>query len=187
MIRWVRWAVLAAVLLAVTAGEAQAQMSFGSFHGFLTGHIGGTLGGATSDPRVTGGGSVSVQEATGWGAEFDFGRATKVDVDAARLSITTYMMNVNYVAPYRRIRPFALAGGGVYQVGGCACASPKTTYDFGITGGGGVIFLANEVIGMRADARYFWSGADHPEIGRPDNMTHWRLSVGVTYHWTILP
>lgn len=187
MMRMVRWAVLASALLVCHATNADAQMSFGSFHGYLTGHIGGSLGGAVSDPRVTGGGSVSVQESTGWGAEVDFGRATEVDVDAQRLALTTYMVNMAYISPIGHIRPFAIAGGGVYQADGCACAHPSTTYDFGINGGGGVFFLANDVIGFRADARYFWTGADHPELARPDHLSHWRLTVGFTYLWTIAP
>ena len=47
--------------------------------------------------QSAGGGSVSVQEATGWGAEFDFGRATDVEVDALELDITTYMVNMTYI------------------------------------------------------------------------------------------
>lgn len=187
MMRMLRWAVLAAAVLMCHPNEARAQMSFGTFRGYLTGHIGSALGGDVSNPRVTGGASVSVQEETGWGAEIDFGRATSVDVESQRLSLTTYMVNMAYIAPYRHVRPFAIAGGGVYQVGGCACAHPSTTYDFGISAGGGAILLANDVIGLRADARYFWTGADHPELARPDQLSHWRLTVGVTYMWTIAP
>jgi hypothetical protein len=40
---------------------------------------------------------------------------------------------------------------------------------------------------MRADARYFWSTGDHRDLGRPDNMSHWRLSVGFTYLWSMAP
>jgi hypothetical protein len=187
MMRMVRWAALVSALLVCHATDARAQMSFESFRGYLTGHIGSTLGGDVSSARVTGGGSVSVQEATGWGAEFDFGRATKVDVDAQPLALTTYMVNMAYISPVGHIRPFAIAGGGVYQADGCACAQPSKTYDLGLNGGGGVFFLANDVIGFRADARYFWSAGDHPELNRPDHLNHWRLTVGFTYLWTIAP
>ena len=61
MMRMLRWAVLAAAVLMCHPSEARAQMSFGTFRGYLTGHIGSALGGDVSNPRVTGGASVSVQ------------------------------------------------------------------------------------------------------------------------------
>jgi hypothetical protein len=175
-------------LLTLAAVDARAQMSMGTFHGYLTGHIGSVLGGDVSGAKTSGGASVSVQEATGWGAEFDFGRATDVEVDALKLGITTYMVNMAYIHPYGNIRGFATVGGGVTQVDGCqACNHSAKTFDLGLSAGGGVYLLANDVIGMRADARYFWSGGEHPELGRPDNLSHWRVSVGFTYLWSIAP
>jgi len=57
MRRLVVWA-LAAV--ALSAGDARAQLSMGSFQGYLTGHV-GTIGGPDlSERKVTGGGAVSV-------------------------------------------------------------------------------------------------------------------------------
>jgi hypothetical protein len=182
------WAIAIVALVAGGARDAQAQMSMGSFHGYLTGHIGSVLGGDVSGAKTQAGASVSVQEATGWGAEFDFGRATNVEVDVLRLGITTYMVNMAYIYPYGNIRAFAVAGGGVTQVDGCqACTDSAKTFDLGLSAGGGVFLLANDVIGIRADARYFWSGGEHPDLGRPDNLSHWRVSVGFTYLWTIAP
>jgi hypothetical protein len=175
-------------LVLLAAREAGAQtMSFGTFHGYFTGHIGGVLGGDVDDPRITGGASVSVQERTGWGAEFDFGRATGVEIEAHEFSLTTYMFNMTFVQPSSMIRPFAAVGGGVYQVDGCVCPQSERTFDLGLSAGAGVFVLANDAIGMRADARYFWSAGDHRDLGRPDNMSHWRLSVGFTYLWTMAP
>jgi opacity protein-like surface antigen len=178
----------AAALVAFSATNAQAQMSMGSFHGYLTGHIGGVLGGDVSDVRTSGGVSVSMQESTGWGAEVDFGHASSVNVNSVPLDITTYMVNMTFVTPYQRIRPFASAGGGLSQVSGCvACGHDAKTFDLGLSAGAGVFVLTNDVIAIRADARYFWSGAEHPDLGRPDNLTHWRLSIGLTYLWTVAP
>ena len=174
-------------LLALAAVDARAQMSMGTFHGYLTGHIGPVLGGDVSNPRISGGASVSVQETTGWGAEFDFGRATGVEVESQELDITTYMVNMAFISPYKKIRPFAIAGAGISQIEGCICNHPSKTFDLGLNAGGGVFLLANDVIGLRADARFFWSGGDHPDLGRPDNLTHWRISVGITYLWSIAP
>jgi hypothetical protein len=160
-------------------------MSFGTFHGYLTGFIGGTLGGDVDDGRVTGGGSVSVQESTGWGAEFDFGRTTDAVVNGRELDLTTYMFNMTYVRPFKQIRPFASAGGGLHQVTDGQLL--EKTYDLGLSAGGGVFLLANDVIGMRADARYFFNVGEHPELGRPDRLSHWRVSVGFTYLWQMAP
>jgi hypothetical protein len=188
MKRMLWWAIAIVALVAGGARDAQAQMSMGTFHGYLTGFIGPVLGGDVSDARVSGGASVSVQESTGWGAEFDFGRATDVDVEAQELDITTYMFNMAFIYPRGNIRGFATAGGGVTQVDGCrACNHDATTYDLGLSAGGGIFLLANDVIGMRADARYFWSAGEHPDLGRPDNLSHWRISVGFTYLWSIAP
>ena len=181
------WAVAVGVLVAAGASDARAQMSMGSFHGYLTGHFDGVLGGDVSSAKAGGGLSVSMQETTGWGAEIDFGRATNVDVDAVTLAITTYMANMSFVTPYKRVRPFAIAGAGVSQVSGCLCNHASTTYDLGINGGAGVFLLANDVVGVRADARYFWSAGDHRDLGRPEHLTHWRISIGLTYLWTDAP
>jgi hypothetical protein len=177
--------VLTTAFLVLSAIDARAQMSFGTFHGYLTGFIGGTLGGDVDDGRVTGGGSVSVQESTGWGAEFDFGRTTDAVVNGRELDLTTYMFNMTYVRPFKQIRPFASAGGGLHQVTDGQLL--EKTYDLGLSAGGGVFLLANDVIGMRADARYFFNVGEHPELGRPDRLSHWRVSVGFTYLWQMAP
>ena len=121
--------VVLAMFAVLTCGvaEASAQWSFGSFHGYLTGHVGTAVGGDTSGGTLTGGLSVSMQEATGWGAEFDFGRSVNVDADAAELDVNTYVISMNFIAPDKKIRPFATAGGGVMQVNGCAACGPIST------------------------------------------------------------
>jgi hypothetical protein len=185
MRRMLIWTV---AVLAFGAVDAQAQMSMGSFHGYLTGHIGGVMGGDLSDARTSAGASISVQETTGWGAEFDFGHAGDVNVNGLALDLTTYMVNMAFITPNKRIRPFAIAGAGLSQVGGClACGHDAKTFDLGLSAGAGVLLIANDIVGMRADARYFWSAGEHPDLGRPNNLTNWRLSVGVTYLWSIAP
>jgi hypothetical protein len=188
MKRTLGWVMAVGVLVAAGAHDAQAQMSMGSFHGYLTGHFDGVLGADVSETTAGGGLSVSMQETTGWGAEADFGRATNVTVGSVELAITTYMANMSFVTPYKRVRPFAIVGGGVSQVSGClACNHASTTYDLGFNGGAGVFLLANDIIGVRADARYFWSAGDHRDLGRPEHLSHWRLSIGLTYLWTDAP
>jgi hypothetical protein len=177
---------MAFALVAMSARGASAQtMSMGSFHGYLTGFVGGTMGGSVDDSRMTAGGSVSVQETTGWGAEFDFGRTTDAIVKGRELDLTTYMFNMTYVRPFRRIRPFAAVGGGIHQVDDGRLLAK--TYNLGLSGGGGVFLLANDAIGIRADARYFYNLGEHPELGRPERFGHWRASIGFTYLWQMAP
>lgn len=178
--------VMAAALVLLAARESTAQtMSMGSFHGYFTGFIGETTGGSVDDSRMTAGGSVSVQETTGWGAEFDFGRTTDTVVNGRELDLTTYMFNMTYVRPFRKIRPFAAVGGGVHQVDDGHLLAK--TYDLGISAGGGAFLLANDMFGIRADARYFFNLGEHPELARPDRFGHWRVSIGVSYLWTVAP
>ena len=99
------------------------------------------------------------------------------------------MVNGNWIQPNGRFRPFVSAGVGSMQVDGCdsPCTRPAKTYDFGFNAGGGVLALITDVIGVRGDARYFWSSSDHPDLRRPSNFSFWRVSLGVTFLWAIVP
>jgi hypothetical protein len=175
--------------VAAGASRAEAQMTMKAFQGFFTGHVGMGVGGDASNPVFTPGATASVQEANGWGAELDFGYSPDLEAGGSELEVATYMFNGNWVQPRGRLRPFGAAGLGVIQADGCAvpCTRPSKTYDLGLTLGGGAQFLANDLIGFRADVRYFRTLADHPDLNRPDHLAFWRLSLGVTLAWTILP
>jgi len=177
------------MLLAVSATEASAQMTMGTFKGYLTGHVGVVTAGDVTSERLTAGASVAVQEISGWGAEVDFGRATDVDTTRQQLDLTTYLVNASWVKPAGTIRPFGTAGAGIMQVDGCIspCGGSARTYDFALGVGGGTFLVINEVAALRADARYFFSAADHPELRRPDHLAFWRISVGATFMWAIVP
>ena len=176
-------------VIAASAGEARAQMTFGTFKGYLTGHVGMVSGGDVTNERMAAGASVAVYESNGWGAEIDFGRSTDVDTNAHPLNLTSYMVNAGWVKPAGRVRPFAGAGAGFLQVDGCAtpCGSNSRTYDLGMSLGGGAFVALTDYAALRADARYFVSFTDHPELGRPDNLSFWRLSIGATFMWAIVP
>lgn len=176
-------------LITFGATEASAQMSMGSFRGYLTGHAGVVAGGELSDPAGALGASVSVQEQSGWGAELDFGHASDAVSGRQVLDLTTYSLNAMWVKPAGMIRPFGLAGAGVMQVDGCdaPCTRAAKTYDFGLSVGGGTFVVLNDSIGLRGDARYFWSGASHDDLRRPDTFSFWRISGGVTFMWAIIP
>ena len=181
--------IAAMALLAAGASGAEAQSrSMGSFEGFFTPFLGLATGAEVTEPRLTFGASVSVHEQNGWGAELDFGHAGDTAAGALVLDVTTYMVNATWMRPEGLLRPFVLAGGGVMQLNGCGfCNRPSRTYDFGVTTGGGVQARFNDTIGARADARYFFSSADHADLLRPDNFGFWRVSVGVTLMWVIVP
>lgn len=181
---------MGAVMLVLAAGSpANAQSrSMGSFGGYFTPFLGVVAGGEASDARLTFGASVAVHEQDGWGAEIDFGHASDIESHGIELDATTYMVTATWMKPEGLIRPYAAAGGGVLQVEGCGfCNRPSRTYDFGWTAGAGVVALVNDTVGVRGDARYFFSGADHFDLQRPDSFSFWRISAGVTLMWVIVP
>lgn len=179
----------ALALIALTASEGFAQSrSMGSFRGLFTAHLGAATGGDVSEARITLGASVAVHEQDGWGAELDFGRTSDARSGVQILDLTTYMVNASWVKPDGNIRPFGVAGAGIVQINGCdTCNRAATTYDFGLNVGGGVFAVLSDTIGVRGDARYFFASADHPDLGRPNNFGFWRISIGATLMWAIVP
>lgn len=181
-------AALAFVVISAPAAHAQNR-AMGTFGGFFTPFVGIVAAGEVTQARSTFGASVSVQEQDGWGAEFDFAHAGDTEAGGQVLDLTTYMVNASWIKPAGVIRPFGVAGGGVMQIDGCdaPCNRAATTYDFGLSAGAGVMALLNDTVAVRGDARYFFSSADHVDLGRPDNVSFWRVSIGVTLMWAILP
>ena len=181
--------IAALALVLAGASTTQAQSSMGSFGGYFTPFVGAAAGGEVTRATMLFGASVSVQEQDGWGAELDFAHADGTEAGGQELDVTTYMVNASWIKPRGIIRPFAVAGGGVMQINGCdaPCSRAARTYDFGLTGGGGVVAALNDSVGVRGDVRYFFAGADHVDLGRPDNFGFWRVSLGVTLMWAILP
>ena len=187
MRRMVGSAIMTLALVAAGAGNAHAQM--GAFKGYLTGHVGSTLGSELSDPSAAIGASISVHDDTGWGAEADLGHTSDAVVGRQSLDITSYMINAIWTKPAGFVRPFGIAGAGALQVSGCdsPCNRSARTFDLGLSVGGGVVAELNDAFAVRADARYFVSSADHFDLNRPDNMSFWRLSFGATFMWSIAP
>jgi hypothetical protein len=181
---------IAMFFLIVCGSTAHAQSgAMGSFGGFFTPFVGATSGGEVTQTNMALGASVSVQEPDGWGAELDFAHAGNTEAGRQVLDLTTYMVNASWIRPVGFIRPFGIAGGGIIQIDGCdaPCTRAAQTYDFGVTAGGGVLAALNDTIGVRGDVRYFLSAADHIDLRRPDNFSFWRVSIGVTLMWAVLP
>jgi hypothetical protein len=181
--------VMAVGAFLATPIDASAQMTFGSFKGYLTGHVGMIAGDELTNENLAAGGSVSVVEQTGWGAEFDIGHSADALAGPQVLDVTSYLVNAIWIKPVGTVRPFAIAGAGILQVNGCdtPCNISARTHDLGLSVGGGAFLAFNDIVGVRADARYFFSAADHPELHRPDNFSFWRFSVGATFMWAISP
>jgi opacity protein-like surface antigen len=181
-------AAIALIVLTASDGFAQSR-SMGSFRGLFTGHVGAATGDELSEASFTFGLSVAVQEQDGWGAELDFGHTADSLSGSQVLDLTTYMVNASWVRPDGYIRPFGIAGAGIMQINGCdaSCIGRVTTYDFGLNVGGGVLAVVNDTVGVRGDVRYFFASADHPDLQRPDNFGFWRISIGATLMWAIVP
>jgi hypothetical protein len=181
--------VMAVALVLAASATAQGQSrAMGSFGGYFTPYLGVVTGGEVTEPRLTFGASVAVQEQSGWGAELDVAHAGDVESGALALNATTYMINASWVKPEGTIRPFAVAGAGIVQLEGCgSCNRASTTYDLGWTAGGGLFALINEYVAVRGDARYYFASADHFDLQRPDNFSFWRVSAGVTLMWVMVP
>jgi len=176
-----------AMVLTLGAIDARAQ-SLGSFKGYLTAHVGAIEGQDLTSARINGGASVSVQEASGWGAEFDFGRALDASAGRQLLDINTYLVNASWIRPIGLVRPFGIVGAGIVQIDGCdGCNRPARTYDLGMSAGGGAYLALHDMAAVRADVRYFFTSADHPDLRRPDNFGFFRISVGVTFMWDASP
>lgn len=177
------------VLIVSSALDASAQMTMGTFKGYFTGHVGMVAGGDVTNERMAAGASVSVHETNGWGAEIDFGRSTEVTANRQLLDLTTYFVNATMLKPTGLVRPFGIAGAGIMQVDGCSlpCGLSPRTYDLGISVGGGTYITVADFAALRADARYFFSPAEHPELGRAGNLKFWRITFGATFMWAIVP
>ena len=184
-----KWPMVVAALVCGSAIDARAQMSMGSFSGYLTGHLGAIAGGEVDEERLALGVSVAVHEGNGWGAELDLGHTSDATSGRQYLDVTSYTVNGAWTRPAGLVRPFGLAGVGIVQVNGCdfPCNRPARTYDFGLTTGGGVFIMPHDAFGLRADVRYFFTSADHFDLNRPDNFNFWRVSFGATFSWAIAP
>jgi hypothetical protein len=179
---------IAVAFVAAGAIDARAQ-ALGTFKGFVTGHVGAISGGDISSARATVGASVAVHEESGWGAEIDFGHTADVLAGRQILDVTSYMVNAIWMRPDGLVRPFGVGGAGILQINGCdsPCTGPARTHDFGLNAGAGAFVMLSDFAGLRADARYVFTSADHVDLRRPDNFNYWRVSFGATFSWVMAP
>jgi hypothetical protein len=169
-----------AVLLLAAPRSASAQISLGPIVGAATVHVGTAIGTDDRGSTFSVGGSVAVVESTGWGAEFDVGFANDDDGRSGGLDVQSYMINATGVWPKGSLRPFGTFGVGVLHAHTCesGCASTSEWTDWGLSGGGGVLYFFNETFGLRGDARYFST------VDRNNNLGFWRIAFGGTFLWS---
>ena len=179
---------MACVVMLACAATAQAQQGRETYRGIATGLIGGTLGGDVPDPVLTLGATVSVQEASGWGAEMDISYANDNNGSTKKADITAFMIGANWLRPRGGpLRPYVALGIGTLGLHGCLipCAQTTTTWDLGFSTGGGVQYAFNDLVGLRGDARYMFAPGSHDGGSRPGNWGFWRVSFGVGFGWAV--
>lgn len=176
------------LVVVCAAGSAEAQ-SF-NFTGLVTGHLGVSGTNDVRDRVVTAGASMAVLDDNGVGAEFDIGHFGDFD-DAffADSSVTSVMLNVIVMSQRPILRPFVAAGVGVMRVHVALFDGRPSAgrTEGGWNAGGGALFMLNEVVGIRGDARYFRHFSRHADIplGGDGVLDFWRTSIGVTVAWPI--
>jgi hypothetical protein len=179
---------IACVLMSACAATAQAQQGRETYRGIATGLIGASMGGDVADPVMTLGATVSVQEASGWGTEMDISYANDNNGTAKKADITAIMIGANWLRSRGGpVRPYFAFGIGTLGLHGClqACAKTTTTWDLGVSTGGGLQYAFNDIIGLRGDVRYMFAPGSHDGDSRPANWGFWRVSFGIGFGWAV--
>jgi hypothetical protein len=180
---------LIAALLICGASSAQAQSRGQLYRGLATGLVASSLGGDLNDPVMTLGGTVSVQDEGGWGAEIDFAVGDDNNAQNREADITSLTVGVNYFGIIRGVpvHPYGGLGVGTLGVHGCLlpCSRVTTTWNLGLYFAGGAQYDLNDIVGLRGDVRFMMAPGGHSGTSRPDNWKFWRVAFGLTVGWTI--
>ena len=177
-------------VLAASAVHAQPPL----YTGMITPYVGAARGGDVEGPGVTPGVSMAVVDVSGLGAEIDIGHTREIDDTRFSSSAITSVM-VNAVGMWqvpvvrRVLRPFVEAGVGLLRVRAEVPDSGLVTSrtDWAFDAGGGVIYMFNDLVGVRGDVRYFRYFERFDDLPLRDNgfFDYWRTAVGVTVAWPI--
>lgn len=147
-----------AVLLGVLPATASAQT-------FLTPFAGATFGGDSPGERPTGGISLLFMGAAA-GVELEFGYTPDFFKESTELqliddsNVTSLSANLVIGVGAGPVRPYVTGGMGLVR---SRVGTVEDFFDevaannFGFNGGGGVIVLFNDHLGLRGDVRYFRS------------------------------
>jgi len=180
----------AAVLLTMAAGAwAAPARAEQNFTGLASAHMGSVNGGDVREGGLTVAGSMAVVEDNGLGAELDLGHTQRFDDGLFdESSVSTLMLNFAAVWPHPNIRPFGTGGAGVLRARASGTEGEvRTRTDAAFNVGGGLLYMFNDVFGVRGELRYFRYFDRHDDLRRADDghFDFWRTTVGATLAWPI--
>jgi hypothetical protein len=190
-----RFAVLTALMLALSAGTARADWMFNP-------HLGTTFGAdANGNEHFTYGLSLGWMGAGifGWEADLsytpEFFESNDDDFDFTDTNnVVTWMANAIVGIPVGGqtgggFRPYFTGGVGVLQtnIGDEDDLFNINNDEFGYNLGVGAMGFMSDHVGFRGDLRYFRAFGDSEPDGDVDldlgNFDYWRGTVGVTFRW----
>jgi len=176
----------ALLIVGATAVPARAQLRMGPFEGQVTGFLGPavpTVGTATRSV----GGSVSVIDPSGWGAEVDAGVTLGDDIRGGALDAQTYTVGPIYQRLQGRVRPYATAALGTMRIRGClsGCQSVVVWNAWGVAAGAGLQLRLTDAVAVRGEGRFFSAARDERTLARPASYQFWRVSAGLTWSWEV--
>ena len=160
------------------------------YTGLITAHIGASAGGDVEGRAVTPGASMSVIDGSGVGAELDIGHSREIDETRFSSSaITSFTVNVIGTWQASVVRPFVVGGVGLLRVRAelPAVGLAVNRTDWAFDAGGGVLYMLNDIFGVRGEVRYFRFVQRHDDLPLRDNgfFDYWRTSIGATFAWPI--
>jgi opacity protein-like surface antigen len=179
--------VATALAVIPAAGAAQSVVSYS---GMFTPYIGVTAGDDVEDPGFAFGGSLSVLDNNGWGAELDVAHTTTLgDEGFDESGLTSAMLHVAYYWQRGLIRPYGVVGGGILRLSGIVGADgSRSRTDWGLSFGGGVNVPFNELVAVRGDVRYVRFLENHPDVlSGAAVFGAWRLTAGLTLSFPLEP
>jgi opacity protein-like surface antigen len=180
-----RHLLIALLMLGSLAVPAGAQLRMGPFEGHVTGFVGDALPRDGTTTRIFGG-SVSVIDPSGWGAEVDAGVTQGGTVRSGALDVQTYTLGPIYQRVQGRVRPYATAALGTMRIRGClsGCDTVGVWNAWGVAAGAGLQLHMNDTFAFRGEGR-FSAARDERNPARPASYQFWRLSAGLTWSWEV--
>jgi opacity protein-like surface antigen len=181
-----RLALTIAGVLAASTASAQQPL----YTGMITPYLGASAGGDVEGRKLTPGASMTVLDTSGIGAELDVAHTRQIDESRfSESAITSVMVNVVGMWRVSNVRPFVVSGLGLLRVRAALPDAGLVTSrtDWAFDAGAGVLYLFDDLIGVRGDVRYFRYLQRHDDLPLRDNgfFDYWRTSIGVTFAWPI--
>jgi opacity protein-like surface antigen len=132
---------------------------------------------------------VGIEIDLGWSPNFFQETRGRADFQTGDSNLTTVMANLHIAAPPEvQLRPYGSGGLGLIhtRIADAAGFEEVNRDDLGLNLGGGVQGQLTDVVGVRADARYFRSLEDRvleAAFGVGSTLDFWRGTLGATVRW----